>query len=39
MAARSQAERTAVRKALEFVKRLKKDVDLRKTRDRAACNV
>lgn len=36
MPARSQAERTAVRKALEFVQRTKKDVDLRKVRDRAA---
>lgn len=35
MATRSQAERTAVRKALTFVQGLKKDVDLRKVRDKA----
>lgn len=35
MTTRSQAERTAVRKSLEFVGRVKKDVDLRKARDRA----
>ncbi len=36
MPTRSQAERTALRKTLEFVKRVKGDVDLRKVRDRAA---
>jgi SPP1 gp7 family putative phage head morphogenesis protein len=36
MPSRSQAERTAERYAVEYVKRLKKDVEARKLKDRAA---